>query len=536
MNTKLKKIPLNWQIFSLIRKADNLYIDKTKQILNIIENFSDQYFYISRPRRWWKTLTIDTMKEIFLGNKELFKGLYAYDNYKEWDKSYPVVVFDFAWFDPNTDNDNLLNFINSRTTIYIKDKIYWTLKEYLWHSNLIDLKELIIKLYNETNMPVVLLFDEYDTPYTYNLNNSINFNKIKDFFYKFYSQVKSSWRYIRLFYFSWLTKVGQTSLFSSLNNLTDISFKPGYYDTTWYTLKEIKENFKEYIKNACEYNKITEEELIKKLKQTYDWYYFWNKDDRLFNPISINNFFTDYQFLYFWNATWSRNLMESVNVSFNPLLFKKILTQLNEKNVIIPTDMLKIDSLDNLSIPALLLQSWYLTYEDFQEWTVRFANDEAINALYINFKSYIENNVQLSSYLDNLKKLYSSIINLEPTKIEQILNQIFEEDDDSSEWINKNPEWFFKGIFVRDLRLSWFKNITKEEWHLKGKSDIIIYEKDEVFIIEVKIWNKNDAKKTAIEQIDKQYASWYKFHKIHKLGISWDARWTKEIFVEIVSE
>ena len=254
----MKNIPLWTQSFRELILWNNIYIDKTKQIIDLITTW--RYYFCSRPRRWGKSLTIDTMKEIFLGNKELFKGLYAYYDYKNWDKKYPVIVMSFAWYNKNTQK-TLFQLMEDNTDIYI-DGINYKISDFIEPNKLIDLYYLIEKIYKKTNQEVVVLIDEYDSPFTKNLNDEEGFSKIKKFFSDFYSSIKDKSRYLRFFYLSGLTKVAQTDLFSTMNHLKDITYSPEYNAFIGYTLEEIKKYFYDFIPLVSKKLNLSEELLF----------------------------------------------------------------------------------------------------------------------------------------------------------------------------------------------------------------------------------------------------------------------------------
>ena len=527
------KKPAIWvQSLSQLLKDNLLYVDKTKQIIDLITSW--RYYFCSRPRRWWKSLAIDTMKEIFLGNKELFKGLYAYDNYKEWNKKYPVIVMSFAWYNKNTQK-TLFQLMEDKTDIYI-DGINYRISDFIEPNKLIDLYYLIEKIYKKTNQEVVVLIDEYDSPFTMNLNDEEGFFKIKNFFSDFYSSIKDKSRYLRFFYLSWLTKVWQTNLFSAMNHLDNITFVEKYNDLIWYTLQEVKLNFKEHILLTCQKLHLQEEELLKELKEWYDWYYFGDSNNRLYNPRSINCFFKKWEFSDYWRETWTSSIINNIFIKPTTIEIINFLTNTLNENFDIDLWNLSIDSLNNVKPASLLLQSWYLTIKDKETNEVRIANKEAKNALFIDFKDYIRERKELENYVKNLNILYDRIITKDEKWLEKVLNDIEEDNNPASEWFNRNPEWYFKGGLEWNLRLAWFNIITREEANKNGRCDLVIYHHNEVYIIEAKIWWQKEAEETAINQIDEKYASSYKYKNLIKIWIAWDKNKDKKVYVKIIKK
>ena len=391
----MKKIPISVQRFREIIEENHLYIDKTEYIFNLIDDW--KYYFCSRPRRWGKSLTLDTMKEVFLWNKELFKGLKIYDLYKDWDKSYPVVVFSFMTYDNNY-YPNLVDFLEETTRIYIDNKDY-KISDFV--EKWIDkIKYLVKAIYEKTWKQVVLLFDEYDTPFTKNLNNSTEYQKLKDFFFNFYIDAKELSEYIKFFYLSGFTKVLQTDLFSAMNHLRDITYSSKYNAFIGYTLEEIKKYFHDFIPNTCKELNTDEISLFKKIAIWYDWYYFGDNDNRLYNPRTINNFFQKSYFSGYWQATWTASIVENVFSNPSSINISDFLLKLVNNTLRIRKEALSIDSIKDITPELLLLQSWYLTFSD--EWcsTLKIPNMEIRNALYSDFKQYIRNRKELINYFN----------------------------------------------------------------------------------------------------------------------------------------
>ena len=527
----LKNIPIWTQSFKQLIKNNLLYVDKTEQIYKLLSS-GNNYYYISRPRRWGKSLTIDTMQEIFIGNKDLFKGLYIYDKW-DWAKTYPVIVISFAGY--NTEQNNqLTQYLEEKTVIYIDNKEY-KISDFLGDKPLTNLQYLIEAVNKKTWKEIVILIDEYDSPFTKNLNNEENFNKIKSFFSVFYSAVKDLGRYLRFFYLSWLTKVAQTSLFSTMNNLDNISYDENFYTLMWYTKDEIKNFFKSYIPIVSEKINLKEEELFQELAEWYDGYYFGG-EKKLYNPWSINSFFKKWEFSDYWRQTGMPSLIEQVFIK-PTMNISTMLEKIENKDLQIDLDWMVIENIDNAKSEGLLLQSWYLTIEPI--WPQKFlkiANKETKNALYNDLKDFVRKRKELNFYVKNLDLLYEAINTKNEKLLETSLNNIESDNNPASEWFNRNPEGYFKWGLERDLRLAWFDIITKEEANKNGRCDLVIYHKEEVFIIEAKIWWQKEAEETAINQIDEKYASSYKYKNLIKIWIAWDKNKDKKVYVKIIQK
>ena len=383
----MKNIPLWTQFFRELILWNNIYIDKIKYIFNLIKNIANKGYYVLRPRRWWKTLTINILKEVFLWNKELFKWFDIYDLYKEWDNTYPIILISFAGYN-TTQNNNLLEYIDTQTTIYIDNKEYY-INDFIEPKKINNLWFLIREIKKKTNKNVVVLIDEYDSPFTKNLNNEQEFNKIKSFFADFYWTIKTRFDDIRFFYLSGLTKVAQTDLFSTMNHLKDITYSPEYNAFIGYTLEEIKKYFQDFIPLVSKKLNLSEELLFQKLKEWYDWYYFGDSNNTLYNPRSINSFFIEKEFSWYWSKTGSASIIENVFSNPSSINISDFLLKLEKNTLQIKKEALSIDSIKDIKPELLLLQTWYLTFSD--EWcsTLKIPNMEIRNALYSDFKKYI---------------------------------------------------------------------------------------------------------------------------------------------------
>jgi hypothetical protein len=333
----MKKLPIGLQTFSEIINGDYIYIDKTKYALNLIEDY--KYVFLSRPRRFGKSLFLDTLKNIFLGNKELFKGLYIYDKY-EFIK-YPVIKISWGGSEYNSLED-------------IKDKIKRVFKQVEEDLGLDCEKDLSIagcfeylikQAYKKYNQKVVILIDEYDKPILNNIDNPETAKIMRSFLRGLYEQLKENDEYIRFAFLTGISKFSKASIFSGLNQIKDISLMKRYADSCGYTQEDIETSFKEYLKDV-------NLELVKK------WYNGYNfLGNKVYNPFDILQFIdSDYKFSNYW---WK---------SGNPF---SLIELLKKGDYYIPnlenlrTDETLIDSFDikKLQLESLLLQAGYLTID-----------------------------------------------------------------------------------------------------------------------------------------------------------------------------
>ena len=274
----MQKLPIGIQTFKKIRDGDYIYVDKTKEALELIEHYP--YTFLSRPRRFGKSLFLDTLKNIFEGNKELFKGLYIYDKY-DFEK-YPVIKIDWSG-----------NFKTLQSTQNVAMEI---LKENQKRLGIVcentqyDMcfRELIIKSYEKYNKPVVILIDEYDKPILDNIENPSRAVENRDFLRAIYVQMKENDAYIKFAFLTGISKFSKASIFSGLNQLVDISLLPKYGNICGYTQENLENEFSDYSKNFD----------LNKVREWYNGYYFLK--DRIYNPFDILRLFDSEMFRNYW--------------------------------------------------------------------------------------------------------------------------------------------------------------------------------------------------------------------------------------------
>jgi Predicted AAA-ATPase. len=215
----MKLLPIGIQTFEKIRNSNYYYVDKTMFVKKLEEG---GYYFLSRPRRFGKSLFLDTLKEAFSGNKELFKGLYLYDNW-DWNKKYPIIKFDLSQAYPDTE-ENLIKSINSFLRKIAKEHGI-TLEE-----EIIGLKfqELIQKLYEKYNQKVVVLIDEYDKPILDVIEDIEKARRNRDMLKKFFEILKPSDPYLKLVFLTGVSRFSKVSIFSGLNQLQDITLNESF--------------------------------------------------------------------------------------------------------------------------------------------------------------------------------------------------------------------------------------------------------------------------------------------------------------------
>lgn len=359
--------PIGIQNFEDLRRSEYVYVDKTALIYRLVS--TGKYYFLSRPRRFGKSLLISTMDAYFSGKKELFKGLAIEQLEKDWIE-YPVLHLDL----------NSSKYINPVDLDVVLDQQLnnWE-AEYGIARKYDDcsarMNDVIDAACRKTGRKVVILIDEYDKPIVNNLGNEALVDYYRKTLQGFYSVLKAKDGQIKFGFLTGVSKIGKLSVFSSLNNLTDISMNTDFSDICGISESELKDYFDDSVSDLALQNAMTKDDCYARLKKMYDGYYF----DRsmtvgVYNPFSILNTFYSKDFGEYWFETGTPTLL--VNVMKKTLFDVPTLSD----NVVVSADDLSgMQDIINNPIP-LFYQTGYLTIKgydkEFKEYTLGFPNDE----------------------------------------------------------------------------------------------------------------------------------------------------------------
>lgn len=286
------KYPIGIQDFEDLQRNGYAYVDKTNFVYKLADE--GKYYFLSRPRRFGKSLFLSTLEAYFQGKKDLFEGLAIYDLETEW-KKYPIFHID-------------LNTANFRE----KDSLYTVLNDYLttWESKYgareseatlaLRFKGVIARAAEKEGCGVVILIDEYDKPILQTLRDPELQAEHRAQLKAFYSVLKTQDRYIKFAFLTGVTKFGKVSVFSDLNNLTDISMDHRYISICGMTEKELLTNFKEGIGELASANEDNETETIDKLRMRYSGYHFEENSEEIYNPFSVLNTLANSRYDDYW--------------------------------------------------------------------------------------------------------------------------------------------------------------------------------------------------------------------------------------------
>ena len=347
------KYPIGIQDFEKLRTNGYSYVDKSRFVYKLATE--GEYYFLSRPRRFGKSLFLSTLEAYFQGKKELFKGLAIYDLETEW-KKYPIFHID-------------LNTANFRE----KDSLYTVLNDYLttWESKYgareseatlaLRFKGVIARAAEKEGCGVVILIDEYDKPILQTLRDPELQAEHRAQLKAFYSVLKTQDRYIKFAFLTGVTKFGKVSVFSDLNNLTDISMDHRYISICGMTEKELLTNFKEGIGELASANEDNETETIDKLRMRYSGYHFEENSEEIYNPFSVLNTLANSRYDDYWFKADTHTFLIDILKKHDYCI-----TDLNKTQV-------KANMMNNVDFNPIpvIYQSGYLTIKSYDE---RFKN------------------------------------------------------------------------------------------------------------------------------------------------------------------
>lgn len=480
-----RKFAVGVQEFDWIRERKSQYIDKTAYVYKMVSTDA-KYFFLSRPRRFGKSLLVDTLRCYFEGRKELFEGLYIYDKEKEW-KKYPVIRLDLSngkYFEKELVHGTI-------NAILKQHEKRWGITKPEDPTNYdARLTAMIQAAYEQTGERVVILVDEYDAPMLDSITDSDLQDYIRNRIRNLFSPLKAQANYLRFVFLTGISKFSQLSVFSELNNLQQLTFDPQYEAVCGITEEELMTQWKPDIENlARKMNEIysrwgihyTFEEVVAKLKETYDGYHFSNRFTDIYCPWSLVNAFTMGDIQNFWFSTGTPtmlvNVMRQHNISIQQIdHFQARLSRFDA-----PTE--------RISDPIpVLFQSGYLTLKEYnpfnQKYTLGFPNGEVREGFAISlYKYYMEDYVGSQ---DTLGNAYNDL-RLKGTSIEQFVETI-------RRWYagipysitdkNQNEQLYQSLIYA--ALIGFGADVQAEDQTSDGRMDIALKLPDAIYIMELK--------------------------------------------------
>ncbi len=500
----MKNLPIGIQTLSKIIEGGFVYVDKTEIAYNLIQNAG--YYFLSRPRRFGKSLFLDTLKEIFEGNKELFKGLYIYDKW-DWEVKYPVLRVSLGSGVIKT-IEKLQHQLKSVLGDIEEDLVIECKKSL----NVKDcFKYLIKESFKKYNQKVVILIDEYDKPILDNITDKDIARQMRDAMKDFYGVIKDNDAYIQFVFITGVSKFSKMNLFSGLNNLEDITLHQDYGNICGYTHNDLLTVFKEHLEGVD----------MERVKQWYNGYNFFG--DKVYNPFDILLFISN-KFIYksYWWSTGNPSFLID-------LIYSREYSIPEVENYETTDEMLDSFDVDSISLEILLWQTGYLTIKDtFTElnrikyrlcipnWEVQFTlNDFLIDVL---TKQKFEKVAYQS-------KMGSALLKADFDKLKETISTLFSSISYSN--FTNNKIYKYEGYYS-SVMYAYFASIgmemIPEDTTNKGRIDLTLKYEDKVYVIEFKMSEK--ATGEALKQIKrKNYAEKYlDYPNIYLIGIEFSRK------------
>ena len=349
----LKLYPIGIQPFEEIIKNNLLYIDKTEYIFRMTHT-SGKYFFLGRPRRFGKSLLVSTFDSYFSGKKDLFAGLAIEKLEKDWTE-YPVLHFDMSG-GKHMEKEQLEDYLDY---ILKEQERKWGITNPPIGANN-RLIELITTAYEKTGKQVVVLIDEYDAPMLDVAHEKESLDVLRNIMRNFYSPLKMCEPKLRFVFLTGITKFSQVSIFSELNNITNISMRDDYAGICGITKEELLGNMSEDINALAEAQGLSREEAISKLKENYDSYHFSPVSPDVFNPYSLLKCFDEKNFGAYWFASGTPTYLINMMKKFEVLPSDISRVEADESEFDAPTENMP-------TIMPLLYQSGYITIKDYDK-------------------------------------------------------------------------------------------------------------------------------------------------------------------------
>ena len=508
MATKL--YPIGMQTFSEIREEDFLYVDKTEYIYRMTHT-SGKYFFLARPRRFGKSLLVSTMQSYFEGKKELFKGLAVEKLEKEWTE-YSVLHFDMSG-GKHMEPEQLELYLGY---ILEDQEKKWGINEPRIGANnrLID---LINTAYEKSGKQVVVLIDEYDAPMLDVAHEKEHLDVLRNIMRNFFSPLKYSEAKLRFVFLTGITKFSQVSIFSELNNITNVSMDDEYAGICGITKEELLENMSDDIDMLADALGYSREMMIAKLKENYDGYHFSKKSPDVFNPYSLLNCFSKKELGAFWFSSGTPTYLINMLRQFGVLPTEIAPTEAVSSSFNAPTENMK-------TITPLLYQSGYVTIKKYDPetriYTLDIPNKEIKVGLFDNL---------LPNYVDGASAERGNVAIAKMALLIGKRNMdgamhLLQDFLGTVPYCNvTNYEGHYQQMLFIIFTLLTNYLVDVEVHTPRGRVDIVLLTKTDLYVVELKL---NKSAQAAMQQINlKNYRQRFALCglPITKVGINFDS-------------
>ncbi len=483
----MKKLSLPLNDFATVIEENRIYVDKTRFLLPLIANRG--FYFLSRPRRFGKSLLLSTFKYIFQGRKDLFAGLYIEDKI-DW-QPYPVIYLDFLniSYKDNTLTEGLKSYLRREAK---KENVV------LVGDSPRDLfSELIIALKAKYQQNVVILIDEYDKSIIDYIDDPAQATLNRDTLKHFFGTLKGMTVDLQFIFLTGVSKFSKVSLFSDLNNLIDLTLKDYFATALGYTQTELETYFAEYLARESSKKNMPMPDLLAEIKRWYNGY-SWDGANSVYNPYSILNFLDEGKFLNHWFSTGTPTMVVK-------LLNNRYIEDLQDVPFgVFELERYKIEEIEK-HLVSLLFQTGYLTITeklDEENFLLNYPNKEVRDSFnYFRVAEYIEGDVSLAKLKYNLKKsLETGNMDLFVENLTILFAQI------PYQIVTAKKEAYYQLIIYLTLKILGLE-IKAEENTNKGRIDAVIFVPNYIYIIEFKF--SSSIKKALLQIKDKKYYEKY---------------------------
>lgn len=490
---KLPNLPIGRQYFADVRRDNAVYVDKTELIYNLCQPASGNYF-LSRPRRFGKSLTLDTINELFVGNKALFQGLWIEDKW-DWSQTHPIIRLSLDAIGHEGGLSEALQEALRDIAKGFKIRLHKRVASSMF-------KELIEAVVEKTGKQVVILIDEYDRPIVdyidpYNLEMA---NKQRDILKHFFSVLKSSSNHIRFMLITGVSKFSKVSIFSELNHLYDLTLKKDFTTLCGYTQAELEHHFAPHLA-------VMPPDTLEKMKVWYNGY-SWDAANFVYNPFSVLCFFQSREFSNFWFETGTPTFL----VKLMRKRFRYELQQTEVSNLIL--ESFRLEKFDELDVNSLLLQTGYLTIKEktpYGTFILNYPNQEVRKAFGQFLLSEFTHTPVTVPY--GAKVLFA-LDNNDVEGVIKVLHELIQAVPDQN--YIKAEEKFFQAIV--HLIFTMIGSDVRYEMHTPiGRMDTVVITQSRIFIFEFKV---NETADAAIQCIkDRNYAESLRHRNLPITGV-----------------
>ena len=473
-----KRLSTSVYTFRTIIQENGMYVDKTRDIFPMVAKLEGQFF-LSRPRRFGKSLTLSTLESIFLGEKELFKGLYIYDQEYDW-KPYTIIRLS-------------LNRCSASTADELNTKLCHALDDVgddydvsLSREGASERFEDLIRKLHRKDGKVVILIDEYDKPILDHILDEEEVLKMRTLLKQFYGMIKACEEYIRFAFITGVSKFTQVSIFSDLNNLDDITMDERYATLCGFTQEECERYFAAWIEENAHKNNMSRADYLEKLRITYNGIRFSRSPQTLYNPVSFTKAMDHGHFDHYWFETGTPTFLLRLLRDHQEHAASGTWSIADLDGIKMTADAFVSYEVDRLRVEPLLFQTGYLTILDYDPetalYTLGYPNQEVRSSFVKKMADYFTP-VPEARVPSLIEQLRSAFLANDLNAVFDVLRVFYASVDNS---IKIKQEKYYQTIFYILFTLLGYR-INVEENTNKGRMDAVIQTADRIYIFEFKL-------------------------------------------------